>query len=71
MSSGVLTVAEVSERLRVNHTTVRRLLERGEMDGFCVGHTVRVDATSVAAYLERNRMGPSRKVEAVATGQAG
>lgn len=55
---GFLLVDEVAARLRVDVYTVRRLIGRGELVGYKVGRTWRVDEADLAAYLVACRSRP-------------
>ena len=47
----LLTVVEVAKVLRVDVSTVRRILERGELKGVKVGNVWRVHAAKLRAYI--------------------
>jgi len=48
-----MTIADAASRLAVSTTTIRRLLERGELERITIGRSVRVLARSVGALAER------------------
>jgi len=48
---GLLTVAEIAQTLRVSRMTIYRLVERGTLPSVRVGHSIRVPAAAVRAYL--------------------
>ena len=48
-----LTIPEAARRLAVSETTIRRLLERGELVRVPIGRSVRVLARSVDELAER------------------
>jgi len=47
------TVAEVAGLLRVDHNTVRRRIRAGELEGFKIGDTLRVEEQALVDYLAR------------------
>jgi excisionase family DNA binding protein len=49
---GLLTVAEIAQALRVSRMTIYRLVERGSLPSVRVGHSIRVPAAAVRAYLD-------------------
>lgn len=58
-----ISIADVAAVLAVNHLTVRRLLDRGELEGFAVGvgrrrATWRIYVDSVRDYQDRQRHQP-------------
>jgi excisionase family DNA binding protein len=53
------TIREVAALLCVSTRTVERLIQRGELDAFHVGRSLRVRAQSVLAYVEGNRLEPT------------
>ena len=56
--TGMLTVKEVSRRLRVTPQTVYRMLEREELRGIRIGSRMwRVEATVLDAYMAGSRTG--------------
>lgn len=48
---GLLTVRDVADRLRVSRTTVRRLIDRGELRAHAAGATYRITTDDLRAYL--------------------
>ena len=52
-----LTVAECAALLRVDHKTVRRLIERGALPALRVGRVLRIDPADLGAlaYVPRQR----------------
>ena len=48
----LLTITDVSERLKINRSTVWRLLDSGELRGFRIGRVWRVKEEDLAAYIE-------------------
>lgn len=45
------TVPQLAELLDVNHMTIRRAIDRGELRSFRVGSNVRVSAAALRAYM--------------------
>ena len=50
MQSATYTVSDLVKRWQVHEVTLRRMLERGELPGFKIGHQWRITAATVAAY---------------------
>jgi excisionase family DNA binding protein len=57
----MLTLEDVAERLNVSVMTVRRMIDRGDLDAFKVGSQLRVKESDLDAYLERQRIRPQPK----------
>lgn len=57
-------VAKVAEALDIDQSTVRRLLDRGDLEGHKVGRGVRIYVDSVQAYQEEKRIAPPKPKEA-------
>jgi excisionase family DNA binding protein len=54
----LLTIEQVADALMISTRTVRRLVERGDLEAFRVGERqLRVSADECSAYLERQREG--------------
>lgn len=51
------SVQSLARRLDVDPKTIRRLVKRGEIDGYYVGTALRIDPGSVDSYLARRRVG--------------
>ncbi len=49
----LLTVQEVATRMRVSTMTVYRLIKTGDLPASRVGHSYRLPADEVEAYLQR------------------
>lgn len=49
MSDHYLTVAECADLLAVDHKTVRRLIDRGELPALRVGRVLRIDPADLEA----------------------
>ena len=54
--SKLLAIKDVAERLNIHPTTVHRMINRGELEGYRVGGTVRIDEARISEYLEANRI---------------
>lgn len=53
-------VAKVAEALDIDQSTVRRLLDRGDLEGHKVGRGIRIYVDSVQAYQEGKRVAPPK-----------
>lgn len=53
MSARYLSVAECAELLAVEHKTVRRLIDRGELPALRVGRLLRIDPADLGALAYR------------------
>ncbi len=51
MEIACLTVRQVAERLNVNHKTVRKLIQRGQLAAVKIGGAVRIPEEGLQAYL--------------------
>ncbi len=56
-SSGLLTISDVAELLRLSVSTVRRLQRQRNIPFVKVGGSVRFAKSDLAAYLKRRRVG--------------
>ncbi len=56
-----LKVSEVADKLNVSESSVRRLLDSGELEGVKIGGSVRVDGEDVDRYLKDRRYADVRK----------
>lgn len=65
--SRLLTAAEVSDTLRVNVSTISRLVQRGELAAVRVGRRLLVAADDLEAFIARRR---SEVAEPAGAGQA-
>jgi excisionase family DNA binding protein len=50
----MLTVAEIAERLRVEHKTVRALIKAGKLRAVRLGRVLRIREADYEAFLENN-----------------
>ncbi len=55
MTEQLLKLEEVCERLKVSMSTVRRLIDRGDLVAVRVGRNLRVRPADLEAYIERSR----------------
>jgi excisionase family DNA binding protein len=53
--TGLLTISEVAETLRVHPTTIHRLIKRGVLPGFKIGGNWRIDRGSFDLWLSEGR----------------
>ncbi|TWT59651.1 helix-turn-helix domain-containing protein [Rubinisphaera italica] len=53
----MLTVSEIAKSLEINPTTVRRLIETGEITAYKVGKTYRVTKEDYEKFLANNKVG--------------
>lgn len=51
----LLKLEEVCDRLKVSMSTVRRLIDRGELVAVRVGRNLRVRPADLEAYIEKSR----------------
>jgi excisionase family DNA binding protein len=56
----VLTLNEVASLLRVSRSTVKRLINSGQLAAFHVGSSVRVPLSAVEGYIAHQRIEPMR-----------
>ena len=56
----LLTISEVAETLKVSHSTIRRLISRGELVAYKVGNRgqLRVKKRDLERYVSMNRVDP-------------
>ena len=52
-SSSLLTIANVAALLQVSTKTVRRLIERGELDVIRIGRAIRIQPKALALLISR------------------
>lgn len=55
MSEQVFTIQEVAERLRIHHTTVRRMIDRGELAAFKTGRIWRVKLADIEHLMQSKK----------------
>ena len=63
----LLTVREVSQRLRVSDMTVYRLIHAGTLPAFRVGRSFRVSTREFAEYIARTQQRPIIPIPAADT----
>lgn len=51
----VYTIEEVARILKVSHMTIRRLIERGEIEAFKVGNQYRITKDALDRYMKRKK----------------
>jgi excisionase family DNA binding protein len=51
----LLTVAEVATILNLSEKTIRRLIERGDLETVRIGRSVRISQEALAALIEARR----------------
>jgi excisionase family DNA binding protein len=51
--SSLLTIANVAALLQVSAKTVRRLIDRGELDAIRIGRSIRIQPTALALLIGR------------------
>ncbi|MEA1963655.1 MAG: helix-turn-helix domain-containing protein [Candidatus Aerophobetes bacterium] len=56
------TVQEVAEHLKVTEITIYRLLKKGEIVGYKVGDSWRIDEKDLKAYIKRQKKKRSFKL---------
>lgn len=55
MSQSLLTLKDVMTRLKVSRATIYRLIERGELHPFKIGHSLRFEEQDLAAFIARQK----------------
>jgi len=55
MEEEFLTVREISERLRIDEETIKRMLRKGQMPGYKIGGVWRIDRKDFTDYLARQK----------------
>ena len=50
------TVSEIAERLHLSTRTIRRLIERGELDAYRIGRLIRISPDGLQRFIEANRL---------------
>ena len=53
MTTVLLTVQEVADTARVDHKTVRRAIQRGELAALRPGWQIRITPEAMQAWMER------------------
>lgn len=56
----LFSVRQVADRLGVHPETIRRLIHDGRLDAVRVGRVLRVDGSSLAGFVARQRVKPVR-----------
>lgn len=56
----LVSVREVARRLGVHPETIRRLIHDGRLDAVRIGRVLRVEASALESFLERQRVKPQR-----------
>jgi len=60
--SQTFTVQEVAEHLKVTEITIYRLLKKGEIVGYKVGDSWRIDEKDLKAYIRKQKKKKSFKL---------
>jgi excisionase family DNA binding protein len=55
----LLTLAQAGERVQLSRWTLRRAIERGELEGFCFGRRIRVSEEALEAWIRDGVIEPS------------
>lgn len=55
MSQSLLTLKDVMTRLKVSRATIYRLIERGELHPFKIGHSLRFEEQDLSAFIARQK----------------
>jgi len=55
----LLTLAQAGERVQLSPWTLRRAIERGELEGFCFGRRIRVSEEALEAWIRDGVIEPS------------
>jgi len=51
----ILTVQEVAQRLKLTQVTIYRLLKSGQMPGFKIGASWRIDEKDLNTYIKKQK----------------
>ena len=51
----ILTVQDVAQRLKLTQVTIYRLLKSGQMPGFKVGASWRIDEKDLTTYIKKQK----------------
>jgi len=57
----LLTLAQAGERVQLSRWTLRRAIERGELEGFRFGRRIRVSEESLEAWINEGVIEPSAR----------
>ena len=58
----LLTYAECADILRVNPKSVYNFVKRGLLPAARIGHSIRIDAADLAAFVQRSKAAPAKAV---------
>ena len=61
MEMDIYTIPEVAKRLRVNQTTVSRLIHRGELKAYKIGRIYRITKEEVDRFLNASKTENNRE----------
>ena len=54
MSEQLLTIQDVVKRLQVSESTVRRMIDRGELRAIRIGRQIRIKPEDVESFIAEN-----------------
>ena len=60
VSENLYSVRQVADTLGVHPETIRRLIHDGRLDAVRIGRVLRVEANSLAGFVARQRVKPTR-----------
>jgi len=60
VSENLYSVRQVADTLGVHPETIRRLIHTGRLDAVRIGRVLRVEASSLAGFVARQRVKPVR-----------
>ena len=50
------TIQQVADKLNLNHKTIRKLVNKGQLAAYKVGGVIRIPVSAINTYLERCRV---------------
>lgn len=58
MENDLLTIKDVMTRLKLSRATIYRLIERGDLHPFKIGHSLRFEEQDLQAFIARQKGQP-------------
>ena len=66
----LLTLTQTSERVQLSRWTLRRAIERGELDGFRFGRRIRVSEEALEAWITAGIIEPEKVSTSIGSSRA-